>query len=902
MHGRFPLALVCLSLAVPVWLQAQETKPRKGRAERPRAATAAADTSGLDSLVMPAGFKARSIGPAVMGGRVAAIAPHPTDPWTYYVGLGTGGIMKTSDNGGTFEAIFEDQPVAAIGALAVAPSDPKIVWAGTGEANDRNSSSWGDGVYRSTDEGKTWTNVGLRQSKTIADVIVHPTDPNTAWVAAVGDLWIPSAERGCYKTTDGGKSWKLVLGAAAPYGDRVGCGDLAIDPANPDVLYAALYARRRFPWQFISGVSATDGKDLGGIFKSTDGGTTWKKLTAGLPSRTQRIGLAVHAKNPQIVYAVVQSDEGGTSSIDDNHSKAGGVFRSENGGESWTRMSTLNPRPFYFSKIRVDPTNDRLIYVLGFALHVSEDGGKTWREDRFKNVHPDNHALEIDPRWPKRLLLGTDGGLYQSADGGAGWEFQNRFAGGEFYRINVDRSEPYRICGGLQDNTNWVGPSRTYTKDGIQNADWIQIGGGDGSYCVFDPADSNVVYAESQQGFVFRFGLSHGQEKSIKPEPTEGSPAFRYHWNSPLIQSAHDPTVMYYGADRIFRLTDRGKTWRQLSDDLSTRDLSRMTAVGSGAEEFGVVYTLAESPLKQGLLWAGTDDGKLWKTENDGATWTDLTASLPAAVKGVWISRVEASHHDPLVAYVAIDGHRTGKYTPWLLRTGDGGKTWQNVAASLPDGGPVKVAREDAKNADLLFAGTEFGLWASVDRGARWFKLGRLPTVAVDDILIHPRDLDLLAATHGRSIYILDDIRPLQELTPEVRRKPAHLFSIRPTFGRYLLPGWTDWSGTAVYRGENPPEGMLVSFWIRRYTGDEVKIAITNSKGQPVANLTAPGTPGINRVNWNLRLTKDLMIEYGGEGAEKLVPAGEYTVALTYGDVTEKQQVRVDIATGIETR
>ncbi|MGH7628069.1 MAG: WD40/YVTN/BNR-like repeat-containing protein, partial [Gemmatimonadales bacterium] len=430
-------ALLCLSLALAAPLDAQEPKPKRGRAESPRSAPA--DTSGLDSLVVPSAFKARSIGPAMMGGRVATIAMHPTDAWTYYVGLATGGILKTTDNGGTFTAVFEDQPVAAIGALAVAPSDPKIVWAGTGEANDRNSSSWGDGVYRSTDEGKTWTNVGLRQSKTIADVIVHPSDPNTAWVAATGDLWIPNAERGCYKTTDAGTTWKLVLGAAAPYGDRVGCGDLAIDPGNPDVLYAALYARRRYPWQFVSGVSATDGKDLGGIFKSADGGATWRKLTAGLPGRTQRIGLAVYPKDPQVIYAVVQSDEGGTSSIDDNHSKAGGVFRSENAGESWTRVSTLNPRPFYFSKIRVDPANDQTIYVLGFALHVSEDGGKTWREDRFKNVHPDNHALEIDPRWPKRLLLGTDGGLYQSVDGGAGWEFQNRFAGGEFYRINVDR-------------------------------------------------------------------------------------------------------------------------------------------------------------------------------------------------------------------------------------------------------------------------------------------------------------------------------------------------------------------------------------------------------------------------------------------------------------------------------
>ncbi len=888
--------VVCLALAFP--LVAQQPKSRK---TQPRPPAAPAETP-LDSLVIPNAYTARSIGPAVMGGRVSDIAFDPVDPWTYYVALGTGGVMKTRDNGQTWSAVFEKEAVASIGAVAVAPSDSSVVWVGTGEANDRNSSSWGDGVYRSTDGGTTWTRVGLENSKTIARIVVHPSDPKTAWVAAMGDLWVPSKERGCYKTTDAGASWKLVLAAPAPYGDRVGCGDLAIDPSNPDVLYAALYARRRFPWQFVSGVAATDGKDLGGIFKSTDGGNTWTKLTKGLPPRTQRIGLAVYAKNPKIVYAVVQSDAEGTSDIDDIKSKAGGVFRSEDGGESWTRVSQLNPRPFYFSQIRIDPTDDRRIYVLGFMLHVSEDGGKTWREDRFKAVHPDNHALAIDPRWPKRLLLGTDGGLYQSVNGGEGWEFQNRFAAGEFYRINVDQSTPYRICGGLQDNTNWIGPSQTYTKDGIVNDDWYQIGGGDGSYCLFDATDSNIVYAESQQGFIFRLDLRGGRPKLLKPQPTEGSPAFRYHWNSPLIQSRHDPKTLYYGADRVFKLRDRGDTWQEISGDLSTRDLSKMTAVGSGAEAYGVVYALAESPAKAGLLWAGTDDGKLWKTENEGGSWTDLTGNLPAPARGLWISRIEPSAHDPQVAYVAIDGHRTGTYAPHLYRTADGGKTWQSIAANLPPNGPVKVIREDPKNPDLLFAGTEFGLWASVDRGGRWFRLGKLPTVAVDDIVIHPRELDLIAATHGRSLYVLDDLRPLEELTRAVQQEDAHLFSLRPVTGRYLLPGWEEWSGAAVFRGKNPPDGALISFYVRAFTGDSVKIRITGPGDRPVANLSAPGVPGIGRVVWNLRPTKDLLTEYGGEGPEKLVPAGEYTVTLTYGKVKQTQKLQVSIAPGAETR
>ncbi len=603
-----------------------------------------------------------------------------------------------------------------------------------------------------------------------------------------------------------------------------------------------------------------------------------------------------------MIYAVVQSDAEGTSGIMDVESKAGGVFRSDDAGEHWTRMSKLNPRPFYFSQIRVDPTNDKLVYVLGFMLHVSEDGGKTWREDRFKGVHSDNHDLVIDPRWPKRLLLGTDGGLYQSVTGGGGWEFQNRFAGGEFYRINVDQSIPYRICGGLQDNTNWVGPSASWSKDGILNEDWIQIGGGDGSYCVFDATDSNLVYAESQEGFIFRFDLRNGQAKLLKPEPTEGSPTFRYHWNSPLIQSRHDKAVLYYGADRVFRLTHQGEAWQPISGDLSTRELSKMTALGSGAESFGVIYTLAESPVKQGQLWAGTDDGKVWKTENDGAAWTDLTATLPAAAKGLWVSRVEPSAHDPLVAYVAIDGHRTGNYHPHLYRTGDAGKTWQSIAGNLPDGGPAKVVREDPKNPNLLFAGTEFGLWASLDRGGHWYKVGRLPTVAIDDILIHPRDLELLAATHGRSIYILDDLRPLEELTPEVQRKDAHLFSIRPATGRPLLPGWKESSGSAVFRGENPPEGALISWYLRRYTGDSVKVAITAAGGKPVANFSQPGLAGISAVAWNLRLTKDLLNEYGGQDKDRFVPSGEYTVTLTFGELKEKQKLQVTIAPGVETR
>jgi photosystem II stability/assembly factor-like uncharacterized protein len=900
---RSLLLAVCLaSFASPLALAAESPAPPASKKKTKKQEATDVVAAPLEESAAAA-LKARGIGPAVMGGRVPEIALDPKDPYTFYVALGTGGLMKTNDNGGSFKGIFEDQPVAAIGAVAVAPSDPKVVWVGTGEANDRNSSSWGDGVYRSGDAGATWTRAGLADSKTIARIVVHPADPKTAWVAVMGDLWSPSPNRGLYKTTDGGATWKASLTASGSYTNRVGAGDVVIDPTNPDILYAALYARRRTPWSFVAGPEATEGKDLGGIFKTTDGGATWHKLSKGLPTGTGRIGLALFAKDPKIVYAVVQSDAGGTVGIDTVRSKAGGVFRSSDGGESWTRTSPLDPRPFYFSQIRVDPENDQRVYILGYALHVSEDGGHTFREDRFGKVHPDCHALAIDPRTPQRLLLGTDGGPYQSYNGGETWQQIDTIAAGEFYRIAVDDQTPYRICGGLQDNLNWVGPSRTFSKDGIVNSDWTDISGGDGFYCTFDAENPNIVYAESQGGSLHRFDLATGQVKSLRPEPAEGQTAFRFHWNSPLIGSHHQKGTLYLGGNRVFKLTVRGEQWRAISPDLSAQDPLKTTTVGSGAENYGVVYALAESTLKPGLLWAGTDDGKLWTTETDGDDWTDLTPYLPAPVKGQWISRVEPSHHNANVAYLAVDAHRTGNYAPLAYRTADGGRTWQSVASDLPASGPVKVVREDLVNPDLLFAGTEFGLFATLDRGGHWFKLGGLPTVAVDDILVHPRDRDLVAATHGRSLYIIDYVRALQDLTADVRSRAAYLFAPRPAQARHLLPGWADSAGASgQFRGANPPEGAILDVWVKEYSNDPVKIAITTASGVPVANLTTPAVPGLSRVTWDLKLGKDMQTEYGGEGAALFVRAGEYTVTLTHGKIKMEQKLRVDVAPGVETR
>ncbi|MBK6407938.1 MAG: hypothetical protein IPF66_24785, partial [Holophagales bacterium] len=801
-----------------------------------------------------AGLKARSIGPAVMGGRVVSIALDPEDPATFYLGHATGGLWKTANAGATFSPLMKEEKVFSIGAVAVAPSDPRVIWAGTGEATDRNSAGFGNGVYRSTDAGATWSHVGLASSRAIGRIRVHPANPDVAFVAVSGDLWTKGGERGLFRTTDGGKSWTRLLSAAAPDDADTGCADVVLSPADPNVVFAALYARRRTPWSFTYGPSLTGGRDAGGIFRSTDGGSTWTKLAGGLPPQTGRIGLAISASSPKVVMAVVQSDAGGTSGIDEIESRAGGTFRSEDGGDTWVRASRLNPRPFYFSQIRIDPINDRRVYVLGFALSVSDDGGRTWREDLFGKVHPDCHELVVTgtpaPRRPAppkegeppepekkpvspRLLLGTDGGAYLSADAGGTWDHVDRIPSGQFYRISLDDSSPYRICGGLQDNVNWVGPSRTFTKDGMVNADWIQVGGGDGFWCVFDPFDRNLVYAESQEGYVHRFHLGSGQVRNLRPEPAEGQPSFRFHWNSPLVPSRHEKGAMFLAGNRVFRVTDRGEKYTPISPDLSTQELSKMTAKGSGAENYGVVYAFSESPVKAGLLWAGTDDGKLWMTEDGGTKWTDLTGSLPATARGQWIARVEAGRHDEKVAYLAVSAFRSGSHAPLFFRTADLGRTWTSVAGDLPKDGAADVIREDPKNPDLLYAGTEYGFYATLDRGRTWVKLGDLPTVPVDDIAIHERDRDLVVATHGRSLFVIDDVTALQELSPEVRAKALHLFPPRPAEARHLLPGWADWNGLAQFRGENPKEGALLTFWVKDATGEPVKVSIAGPDGRP---------------------------------------------------------------------
>jgi photosystem II stability/assembly factor-like uncharacterized protein len=885
-------------------------------------ATFSADSPATGPTVTEAmlkGLKARSIGPAVMGGRVSDIALDPKNPYTFYIGLATGGLWKTGNNGASFEPLFDDQPVQSIGAVAVAPSDSDIVWVGTGEGNDRNSSGWGNGVYVSTNAGSAWQHVGLTNSRAIRRIVVHPGNPGVAYVAAAGSLWAEGGERGLYKTTDAGKTWKLILSAPKPHDALTGCADVVMDPQQPDTLYAALYARLRRPWGFYYGTNVTGtNADVGGIFKSTDGGSSWSKLTNGLPTQTGRIGLAVSASKPDVVMAVVQSDEGGTSDIDENHSRKGGIFRSEDRGATWTRVNSLNPRPFYFSNIRIDPANDQRVYVLGWLLFVSDDAGRTFREDRSEKVHVDHHALAIQagsvlpekspkpgdkpkPAVSQRLIAGTDGGVYQTFDAGATWSFLNTMPAAQYYRIELDASTPYRIAGGMQDNCNWVGPSRTYSKEGIRNSDWTMIGGGDGFYCVFDPDDADVIYAESQGGHVHRFNARTGEVRVFAPKPTEGQPAFRFQWNSPLIGSRHRNGVMYLAGNRIFKLTNRAEHFEIISPDLSYNEPDKTTATGSTAENYAVVYSLAESPLKADRLFAGTDDGRLWFTDDEGKTWTELTEKIPAEARGKWIGRIEPSQFDAGTAYVVFTGYRAGDDQAYIYRMTGLGKDWTRLSGDLPASNPVYVVREDPVNRNLLFAGTEFGLYVSVNGGANWIKLGGLPAVRVDDLKIQARESDLVIATHGRSLYVLDDIRPLRELTPEIAAKPVHLFSVRPAHGKYLRRDWEDSAGKGWFKGENPPEGVLLTVWCREFIGERYAVTISNAHNQPLAKFEQVGTPGFTRLNWDLRVAKEFRTEYGGDNPNRFVPAGDYTAELSYKDTTIKQTFPVTVEEGIAT-
>jgi photosystem II stability/assembly factor-like uncharacterized protein len=883
-------------------VMAQEKPAKKGKAgkEHPAAAAATPAEQAPDYGAALKNLHFRELGPAIMGGRIDDFAVVESNPNVVYVGTASGGVLKTTNAGTTWEPVFDNETVSTIGDVTLAPSDPSIVWVGTGEPNNRQSSSWGNGVYKSTDAGKTWTNLGLADTHHIGRIVIHPANPGVVYVAALGHLWGANKERGVFKTADGGKTWTQSLFI----NEDTGVVDIAMDPQSPDTLYAAAYQRRRMPYGFNGGGPGS------AIYKTTDGGATWKKLAKGLPytegGDVGRIGISIYRRNPNIVYAVVQ------------HAK-GGVFRSDDKGESWTKMSDTNPRASYYSQIVVDPNNDLRIWVMGAPMYYSEDGGKTFINNRITHIHGDYHAMWINPANSDHMMVGTDGGIHWSYDAGRTWEFVNTVPLGQFYEIGVDMRRPYWICGGLQDNGSWCGPSATWFQAGITNEEWFRVAGGDGYYAQIDPTDPTTVYAESQDGNVLRRDLRTNESRNIRPEPKEGEPQYRFQWNSPIVISAHDPKTIYYGGNFLFKSTDRGDTWTKLGGDLTTGvDRNTLPIFGKppdkdtlsrhdGVQHYPCITTVSESPLTSSVLWAGTDDGNLQVTRDAGQTWKNVAEKVPGAPKGTYVSRVVASRYAEGTAYVAFDGHRGNDFRVHLFMTTDYGETWKAISNGIPaDNGTLHVVREHPRNANLLFAGSEHGLYVSFDRGAHWSRLkANLPTVPVDDIAIHPRDNDLILGTHGRSIWVLDDVTLLEQLDAKVLGSDLHMFDIRPATV-WRMYGHKGNTGHKVLTAPNPPYGALISYHLKSKADEKVKVKITvlDKDGKQIRELEGKKEAGINRVNWDLRYAapaeptpeqREAMAEGFGFGPRgPLAEPAEYTVKISVDGKEVSKTVKVE--------
>ncbi|MFO0841074.1 MAG: hypothetical protein U0797_01575 [Gemmataceae bacterium] len=825
-------------------------------------------------------YAARSLGPAVMGGRVPTLAVVESDPATQYVGAAAGGLWKTSDAGRSWSCVFAGRPNASVGTVAVAPSDPNVIYLGTGEANPRNSVSWGNGVFVSRDAGKTWSHAGLADTHHVGKIAVHPAEPNTAYLAALGHVWGPNPQRGLFATRDGGKTWEHSLRLDAD----TGCVDVAIDPTDPRTVLAAAYRVRRGP--FSGGNPEVQFGPLAGIYRSRDGGKTWKRLTRGLPTNTMgRVGLAVSRKTRGLIYAVVQTDRTDIRNVPGQAPgfgpiESGGVFLSKDHGETWFKVNNLCPRPFYFSKIRLDPSDDRRVYVLGIPLWVSLDGGRSFSPDGAKGVHVDHHDLWINPADPRHLVLGNDGGLYQSRDGGSTWTPIDNLPISQFYAACVDVRSPYRIFGGLQDNGTWGGPSRTSNAAGILNSDWRRVLGQDGFQCRVAPDDPDTLFAESQYGRLNRIDLSSLWVTSIRPTSTRpNAPAYRFNWSSPLVASTHETKPLYYGGNVVFKSLDRGNTWRVVSADL-TRG-----GPGPHAHMGHTLTALAESPLRAGLLYAGSDDGKVHVTRDGGRSWSDVTSRLPAVEHDGTISRIECSPRAEGTAWLSLSRHRKDDRRPYLFRTDDHGQTWRSTVGSLPGEGPVHVVCADTRNPNLLYVGTEFGLFASLDQGETWRPLtAGVPPCPVHDLVLHPRDRELVVATHGRGLYVVD-VSPLREWPPAVQTSPAYLFGVR---GVTATRQTSSLPTKRTYLGENPPEGAVI--WYRLPDKAAARLEVTTASGDVVATLKVSGSPGVHRAVWDLK-------RIDGEP-----PAGDYRVRLKVGGVVFEKPLRVQSAEILESR
>ena len=869
------------------------------------AASAASVIAQLSTDALVQDLRWRNIGPANMMGRIAAIDALDTDYRHVLIATASGGVYKSLNGGMSWEIIFDNYGVGSIGSVAIFQANPDIIWVGTGEAANRNSSGWGDGIYKSTDGGISFNYMGLSDTHHIAEIALHPTNPDIAYVAAMGHLWGYSGIRGLFKTTDGGQSWEKLTGGL-PDDKKTGCTEVVIHPGNPDILFTGFYHRIRQPATFYSGGGN------GGLFKSENGGKSWRKITRGLaPGSNGMIDISIHLKNPDIMVMAYEAEESlnndgytltrkdlSTGQVDKEeiNSPGSGVYRSDDGGESWQFILKHAVRPFYHGQIAIDPVDPQKIYVVSRDFRISLDGGKTFNVRKWQTDGGDDHDIWIAPYDNKIIYLATDQGAKLTIDGGHSFLSFNNMAIGQYYAIGVDMRDPYRVVGGLQDNGEWIITSNSRDTKGILNRHASVLGGGDGFHCQVDPEDWRTVYIVSHVGFAARINPETGEHVFITPTPETivnfndyadpdfaedpiqytidpgeywffgGNPErpllppqFRFNWSSPLVLSPINPMTIYFGGNYLFKSENRGETWRIISSDLTSNDPKlRNTSNGggltnsnTGGENHFTIVTISESPLDDNIVWVGTDDGNVQLTLNGGVSWTNLKSAFPGIPDKIWVSRVESSHHLKGTAYVTFDNHRYDDMKPYVFKTADFGKTWKNISGNLPESYSVYVIREDFINQDLLFTGTEAAVYYSIDAGNSWARLmENMPSVAVHDLIIHPRDADLVAGTHGRSIWICDDITPLRQINAEIMDKELHVFESR------ISTKWLKWNTGRTqpafeFRGENPPYGALINFFLKEEPVNDVTITVEEFLGERRQEFNYKAHKGINRVSWD---------------------------------------------------
>jgi photosystem II stability/assembly factor-like uncharacterized protein len=830
-------------------------------------------------------IKARQIGPAIMSGRISDIANHPTNNKIIYIGAAGGGVWKSSDGGASFAPIF-DKHIQSIGCVTIDPNNPdNTIWVGTGEPWTRNSVSVGDGIYKSTDGGLNWNNMGLPKSDRITSIIVDPRNSDIVWAGVLGALWGDSEERGVYKTTDGGKTWNKVF-----YVDqKTGCADLVIDPKNPDIMYASFWEFRRTAWSFNSGGNNS------ALYKTTDGGKTWNKIHTGFPKgQLGRIAIATAPSKPEILYAVLETEQ----------DKDKGLYRSDDSGLNWKHLNSdfeLVVRPFYFSRITIDPRNPDILYKGGLRGSISRDGGKTFKP--LGNMHADIHDITVDLHDSNRIYVATDGGLYRSWDSGNTMDIVKNLPLSQYYHLSLDNEDPYNIYGGLQDNGSWYGPSKS--EGGIEARDWHSVGYGDGFRVLKHPT-KKIIYSEMQGAEnIWRYNLDSKELKTIQPLAIKGDPKLRFNWNTPIVTGIHNPDRIYAGSQFVHVSDDMGQTWRKISGDLTTNDPSKtnteksggLSVDNSGAENHCTIFTIAESPLNKEVLWAGTDDGNVQITKDGGKTWANVTLNLKGLPKNTWCYHMEASVFDAGTAYAVFDGHSKNDYATYVYKTSDFGKTWNSIVTANIDGFARNI-QEDFKNPNLLFLGTEKGLYITIDGGKNWSKFeNEMPAVAVHYLDLHPKTNDLVMATHGRGIIILDDISPLRQVNQDVLKKEVHFFDTKP----FVIEEQSSFGGTASeleFVGPNPnTSAQLVYYLKKRNTFGKMDLEIQDMKGTKIVTLAPGNQKGINIVTWgfntkNPKLATAKTLSFGGFTSPR-VPAGTYKAVLTKGKETYVKEFQV---------